>query len=240
MKTQNPCEAAENKLGEIMERMQLKAKIRDEFGKGAARKLRREGLIPGIIYGRGFDPLPLTVDPHDLDKALIEAGGTNLLFDLEIEGKDKYPVMVREYQADVIDRHLLHVDFLKVDLTKKINVEIPVRLEGKAPGVKEGGILEHLRRTLEVVCLPTKIPGAIGVDVSQLKIGDTFHVHDLKLPEGVELVSTIDVTIAAVVAPVEEKVEEVAAEEAPTEPELVGEKKPAEGEAEEAKKEEKK
>lgn len=213
-----------------MNRLQLKVQKREGFGKGPARRLRVKGLIPGVIYGMGQDPLALTINSKELEDAL-KGGGTNVLFDLEIEGEGTVPVMVREYQADVINRDFLHVDFLKVDLNKKVHVDIPIHLVGKAPGVKEGGILEHIRRQIEVICLPTSIPEAIEVDVGELNIGDTIHVHDLKLPEGAELTTTADFTIAAVVAPVEEKVEEVVAEEGAAEPEVIGEKKPDEEEA---------
>jgi large subunit ribosomal protein L25 len=226
-----------------MERLQLKAVTRNESGKGPARRLRSKGLVPAIIYGKACEPTLLAIDTKELNRSLMQAGGTNVLFDLQIDGKKSVPVMVRDYQAHVIERNLIHVDFLQVDLTEKIHVEIPIRLIGKPPGLKEGGILEHIRRTLEVICLPTAIPEFIEADVSALNIGDTVHVHDLKLPEGIELAAITDVAIAAVVAPAEEKIEEVVAVEgAPTEPEVIGAKKKEEeeGEGEEAPKKEEK
>jgi len=171
----------------------------------------------------------LTVDPKVLGKTIAEAGGLNVLFNLKIEGRDTIPVMVKEYQAHVLSRHFLHVDFLKVDLKKKISVQVPIQLVGKAPGVKEGGILEHITRSIKVVCLPTAIPESIEVDVSALDIGDNLHVHDLKLPQGVEIPAGVDFTIAAVVAPVEEK--ELAPATEVVQPEVIGEKKPEEGAA---------
>lgn len=218
-----------------MDRLQVKAQIRNSIGKGAARKVRAQGDVPAVVYGVGVDPLPLTVNLHDFDKAMRGIEGTSVLIDLAIDGKETLPVMLRDFQVDIISRKFRHLDFQKVDLSKRIKVEVPLHLVGKAPGVKEGGILEHLRRTLEIRCLPTAIPDSIDVDVSQLNIGDTIHLHDVKLPEGVEVAFAADITIAAVVAPVEEK-EAVPGEEAPTEPEVIGEKK----EAEEAPKEEEK
>lgn len=209
-----------------MERLQLKAQVREGRGKGAARQLRMQGMIPGILYGRGETPVALTVNLRELDRALHGSGDTNQLFDLEIEGQSVIPAMVRDYQAHVISRRLTHVDFLKVDLTKKIHVEVPLHLVGKAAGVKEGGILEHLRRTVEVVCLPISIPEAIDVDISGLNIGDILHLSDVALPANVEWITATDVSVAAVVAPAEEKVEAAAATTA--EPEVIGKKKPAE------------
>lgn len=224
-----------------MERLQLKAQIRKSVGKGTARKVRAKGLIPAIFYGAGLEPLPLSVDHHDFEKAISKTGSTNVLFDLEIEGNKAVAVMVRDYQADVLDRHLLHVDFQKIDLKKKVKVEVPIHLVGKAPGVKEGGILEHIRRHLEVICLPTAIPEAIDVDVSHLQIGNTIHVQDLELPKGVEMSPMTNVTVAAVAAPVAEKEEvPVEGEEVPTEPEVIGEKKEEAAEAGEPKEEKKK
>ena len=209
-----------------MERFQLKAQVREEIGKGAARKIRAKGMIPGVVYGFDQEPLPLSLVTRDLDRIMDKSESTNVLFDLEIEGKSTIGVMLREYQVHVIDRHFLHVDFQKIDPNKKIKVEVPIHLVGKAPGVKEGGIMEHIRRSLEVICLPDSMPSSIDVDVSGLNIGDTIHIHDLKLPEGIELVPMADVTVAAVVAPVaEEEVAPAEGEEAPTEPEVLTEKK---------------
>ncbi|MCC6272876.1 MAG: 50S ribosomal protein L25/general stress protein Ctc [Deltaproteobacteria bacterium] len=223
-----------------MERQQLTANLRQKTGKGVARQLRAKGAIPAVLYGQGQEAMPLSVDTRDFTKVVSSASGINVIVDLQIEGKDRIPVMVKDYQAHVIDRKFLHVDFLKVDLSKKVSVEVPIQLVGKAPGVKEGGILEHITRTIKVNCLPTAIPNALEADVSGLNIGDNIHVHDLKLPEGVELVPGSDETVAAVVAPVEEVVTTPATEV--VQPEVLTEKKPAEGEGEKKveKKEEKK
>jgi len=212
-----------------MERMQLIATRREKTGKGVARRLRAKGAIPAVLYGLGGEAIPLTVDLHEFTKTVSSASGINALVDLKIEGKDGIPVLVKDYQADVLDRHFLHVDFLKIDLTKKITVDVPIQLVGKAPGVKEGGILEHITRTLKVNCLPTAIPKFLEADVSALNIGDNVHVHDIKLPQGVDLVPGADETVAAVVAPVEEVV--TTPETEVVQPEVLTEKKPAEGEA---------
>ena len=220
-----------------MERQQLTANIRQKTGKGIARQLRAKGSIPAILYGQGEEAMPLSVNTRDFTKAMSSASGINVIVDLAIDGKSQIPVMVKDYQAHIIDRHFLHVDFLKIDLSKKVVVEVPIQLVGKAPGVKEGGILEHITRTISVNCLPTAIPNSLEVDVSALNIGDNIHAHDLKLPEGVELVPGADETIAAVVAPVEET---AAAATEVVQPEVLTEKKPAEGDQKAEKKDEKK
>ncbi|MCP5468232.1 MAG: 50S ribosomal protein L25/general stress protein Ctc [Deltaproteobacteria bacterium] len=196
-----------------MDRLEVQAQNREATGKGVARKLRAQGRIPCVLYGKDIKPVSLSVNDHDFEKTIHQAGGMNSLFDLIIDGKEKMPVMVREYQADNIRRNFLHVDFIQVDLSKKINVEVPVELVGVAPGVKEGGILDHIQRQLEVICLPTSIPEKIEVDVSGLNLGESLHIHDIKLPEGVEVSGTTDLTIAAVVAPKAEKVKAASEEE---------------------------
>ncbi len=221
-----------------MERLQLTALLRSEKGKGPARRMRAKGLVPGILYGQGNETVLLSVNPKELLKTLSTAAGTNILFNLQIEGKGAVPAMLKDFQAHVLTRNFIHVDFLQVDLSKKIVVEMPIHLVGKAPGVKEGGILEHITRTLKVRCLPTAIPKALDVDVSHLNIGGNIHVHDLKLPEGIDLLPGADVTIAAVVAPKEEKIEVPTGEI--QQPEVLTEKKPAAEEAAPAGKEEKK
>lgn len=205
-----------------MERMQLEASPREQTGKGPARQARAQGLVPAVLYGQGEEGIKLIVNPKELSK-ILGSGGTNVLLDLKIEGQNTVPVMVKEYQADVLSRAFLHVDFLKVDLSKKITVEVPVHLVGKAPGVKEGGILEHITRAIEVICLPTLIPEFIEADVSGLDVGENLHAHDLKLPEGVELPSDVDFTIAAVTELAEEK--EASAETEVQQPEVTGQKK---------------
>jgi large subunit ribosomal protein L25 len=218
-----------------MERMELKVNLRDQTGKGAARKIRALGLIPGIVYGIGQEALPVTVDNKELLKAVSSAGGLNAILDLSVGGKEKVPVMLKDYQADVISRKFLHVDFLKIDLSKKVTIEVPIHLVGKAPGTKEGGILEHITRTIKVICLPTAIPDFLEVDVSTLQIGDNLHVRDVKLPEGLDLVPGVDQTIAAVIMPAAEEEKPVVAEGEIAQPEVIGEKKAAEGEESAAK-----
>ncbi len=202
-----------------MERPVLSAQLRTETKKGSARKLRAAGKIPAIFYGPRTESLPLVVDPRELSRTLQTEAGGNVLIDLEIQKdgqSDRRVVMVKEIQVDPIQRAILHADFYEVAMDTRVTVEVPIHLVGKAEGVKVGGILEQVRRSIEIECLPGDIPRSLDVDVSGLKIGDSIHVSDLRL-EKVRILSDPGLTIATVVPPaVEEKkvVEEVAPEAA--------------------------
>jgi len=220
-----------------MQRIQLSVSLREAQGKGGARKLRSKGLIPGVIYGKGLKNINVEVNPKEFSKALSGSSGMNTLLEVDVPQHGKLTAMLKDYQADNLTRKFTHVDFVTIDLSKKIKVDVPVVLVGKAEGVKEGGILEQVRRELNVICLPTGIPKSIDVDVSALKIGQSIHIDDLKLPPDIEVPHDQNFTIASVVAPkAEEVVTAAPAEGAPTEPEVLTAKKPAEGEASEEKK----
>lgn len=205
-----------------MEQIELNANLRDKRGKGISHRLRREGKIPGVYYGKGEKNILLTLDPHQMDKKLSQEGGMNSLIRLKIEGKGDFNVILRAYQADAITRVFTHADFQHVDLTEKISVEVPVHLLGSPLGIKEGGILQQVTRFLTVLCFPTNIPKEITADVSALKIGQNLHLHELKLPQGVEITGAVDLTIASVLAPREE---EVVTPSVLTEPEVLTAKK---------------
>lgn len=204
------------------EQIELQAELRTKSGKGEAHRLRCSGKIPAVYYGRGEENILLTLDPHQMDKKLSQKGGMNALIRLKIEGKGDFNVILRDYQADAITRVFTHADFQHVDLTQKISVEVPVHLLGSPQGVKEGGILQQVTRLLTVLCLPTNIPKEITADVSPLKMGQNLHLHELKLPLGVESMGDVDLTIASVLAPREE---EVATPSVMTEPEVLTAKK---------------
>ncbi len=217
----------------------LEAAPRTDTGKGVARKLRAGGRVPGVYYGRGEDSIALTVALKDLHSVLDSADGSNVIVDLKLQGggaKDM-KALIREIQRDPVAGVILHLDLQHISLTERITVEVPIVLIGVPTGVKDGGgILEHLLREVEVECLPTDIPAKLEIDVSNLAIGDSLHVSDLKV-ERAEILTEADRAIAAVVPPT--ILEEVApAEEgAAAEPEVIGAKKDEEGEAEEGAKE---
>jgi large subunit ribosomal protein L25 len=215
-----------------MERFVMTAETRN-IGKGASRKLRAEGKVPAVLYGKSVEPKSLAVDSHEFEKISKKAHGSIMIFDLNVAGETT-TALVRDYQADPFRREVTHIDFQAVGLNDKIEVEIPVQLTGSPAGVKEGGILEQLRRTLNVRCLVSKIPSHFDVDVSALNIGDNIHADELALPEGVEFPQQANFTIAAVVPPTKEeevKPAVVAEGEEGAEVPAEGEEKPAEGEA---------
>ena len=181
----------------------LVVESRATTGKGAVRKLRAAGRIPAILYGQGKESVPLTIDPRALEKVL-RAGGANALLDLTVEGRPELgsPVaLVKELQRHPIRGTIVHADLYQVDLTRTVEVEVPVHLVGKAKGLDFGGILEHSLREIALECLPRSIPASIEVDVSNMEVGDVIHVRDLVLPPGVSLVSDPDLGVVHVALP---------------------------------------
>lgn len=215
-----------------MERVSVKAVPRTAVGKNAVKKIRRSGLVPAILYGKARAPLPLAVGRKDL-LAAIQQGGRNVLIDLRIarNGEEESDtVMIADIQRHHLRREILHVDLHHVSLTETLVVHVPVVLVGTPEGVASGGILEHHLREVVVRCLPTQIPDRLTVNVSRLRIGDSIHVRDLPVAEGVELVTPPEEVIASVVATAAEEAA-AAAGEGPAEPEVVGRPAAAEGEA---------
>jgi len=218
-----------------MERPNLRAEVRETKKKGGSRKLRAQGRIPAIFYGPRTQTVPLMVGPKDLSRALQTEAGENVLIDLDIQnadGADRRVVMVKDLQIDPLQNRILHADFYEVSMDEMVTVEIPIHLVGKSEGVKLGGILEQVSRTVEIQCLPGDIPRAVELDVSSLKIGDSIHVEEIQL-EKVKILSDPGLTVATVVPPVTEE-KEVAV---PAEAEAVEAVEEAEEEKEEKKEE---
>jgi len=200
-----------------MQRPVLTAEIREGVGKEKAKKLRLKGLIPGIFYGPRAQTIPLVINSKELSKVLQTEAGENVLIDLDIRKgseSDRKVVMLKDIQVDPLLRVTLHTDFYEVTMDEMVTVEVPVHLVGKPEGTKVGGILEQVRRTIQVQCLPGDIPKGIDVDVSALMIGDSIHVQEINV-EKAKIISDTNFTIATVVPPaVEEKVAEAVAPEA--------------------------
>ena len=216
------------------QRMTLQATQRVQEGTRPSRRLRRQGMIPAVLYGKKTPPVSLLVDRLEFTKFLHGRHGEHGVLTLQVaqDGKPvETPVLLKRLQHDPLHCEATHIDFHAVVLTEQIRVKVPVVLKGDAVGVKQDrGMLEHFLREVEVECLPTSIPNQIEHDISQMKIGDAIHVKDLAVPDGARLLSDPEGVIASVLMPKEEKVEEVPAE-AVTEPEVIREKKPeAEGE----------
>jgi large subunit ribosomal protein L25 len=210
----------------------LKGARRSAVGKGVARKLRQSGSIPAVYYGRGEEPIVLTVGLKELEEVIVNAEGSNVIVDLKVDGDGvgDRKALIREIQRDPVGGHILHLDLQHISLTERITVEVPIVLTGIPTGVKDGGgILEHLLRDVEVECLPTDIPSRLEIDVSALNIGDSLHVSDLKADK-VTILTEGERPIAAVVPPtvLEEAKPAEGEGEAPAEPELVKEKKETE------------
>jgi large subunit ribosomal protein L25 len=218
-----------------MKEITIEARKRTGTGKEKAKKLRKKGIIPAVVYGPGDEPLPLEINAQSLNSILREGKGENVIITLNIDGgQNGKKVLIREIQHDPVLGDILHVDFQHVLLTKKITVKVPVHLVGIPIGVsKDGGILQYVLRELEVECLPTDIPEKVEFDVSNLKIGDSIHVKDAKL-EKATILSDAEGSIVTVVPPTIFKEEVVPAAAEVTEPEVITEKKAEEGEEAEA------
>ncbi|MBI3316211.1 MAG: 50S ribosomal protein L25 [Candidatus Omnitrophica bacterium] len=215
-----------------MEQIKLKAILRAQRGKQSAKRMRREGLIPAVVYHRGEEPVAISVADKEMNRILRTAGGENVLISLDIEKEKKArgrSVIIKEIQHDPVKRHVLHVDFNEISLTEKILVEVEVVGQGEPVGVKQdGGVLDHPLRTLKVQCLPTDIPKHIDVDVSGLKLNESIHVKDITVA-GTLKVLTDPEAVLFLVKLHEEKVEETPAE--PQEVEVLTEKKEEEAPA---------
>ena len=218
----------------------LHAQKRDGTGKGVARKLRQSGRVPAVLYGRDLDSVHLSVDAREAEHLFHAISVDNTIVDLTVEGeKEAFQTLVREIQTHPWKATLVHIDFLRIQAGVAVDVDVPVNLVGVPEGVKmDGGVLEQIIHDLPVRCIPSKIPEALDLDISEMNIGDSVTVADLVVPEDVEMLTDTAATIISVVPPAvikveEEVVEEVEGEvvvEEEAEPEVVGRGKPAEEE----------
>lgn len=213
-----------------MENNSLEVSSRTTTGKGPARAARREGKLPGVLYGLGKSQ-GVTVDPKPVLKLLMEEGGRNKVLTLKGDGAlNGKTAMIKDYQIDPVKRNLLHVDLLEIDPNKKIEVTVKLNFVGKAIGVADGGVMNIIERDITIKCLVTNIPKHIDIDVTSLKIAGSIHLDELALPEGVEKVTQGNPTLVTVVPPAKEDEAAAVLTEAAA-PEVITEKKPAEGDA---------
>lgn len=221
----------------------LEVQSREETGTNANRRLRAAGLIPAVVYGGGLDPVPIQVERKVLHDLFKQTGGENAVFLLQMAGTDqKRHTMVRELSIDPITRQVVHIDFMRVLMTEKVKVQVPIELVGTPEGVKnQGGVLDFINREIEIECLPGDIPQKIELDVGDVEVGDHLEAKDLELPGSVELMDEPEKVIVAVahsrVATEVEEAEAEAAEvglleEEEAEPELIGRAAEEEGEEE--------
>ncbi len=225
-----------------MEEIFLDAQPREELGKGKVKDLRGKGFIPAVVYAAGKDSLALKVSHGELLRLIHQHRIEGIVINLNItDSKKQKPksCLIKEIQYDPVHGDIIHVDFNEISLTKAIKVNVPVSAKGEPVGVKqEGGSLEHILWEIEVECLPTNIPKGFEVDVTQLKIGDSIHIKDLSVPDGVKIINDSSAIVLSVAAPMKEEVAAAPVEgELPQEPEVIKEKKevPAEANEEEGK-----
>ncbi len=213
-----------------MNNIELKANIRTTTGNGPARALRREGRIPAILYGPDSEPSMLSIDGHDMELAIKDGHVGRAIFTLAIDGgKETRSAMIKDLQIHPVQQDILHIDFYEVSMKRKVKVNVPVVTTGEAKGVELGGMLQIIRRDLEVFCLPNAIPQEITIDITDLDIGDSVHVEDIQIAGDVEISHEVNFTILTISAPKaaeaeeEEEVEEGEEAEATEEGEAEGE-----------------
>jgi len=197
-----------------MEERGLVAQFRIGKGKKEARRLRRQGLIPAIVYRHHEAPIPISLNPHDLTKVLRGGAGERTLINLTIEGLEDGPitkkVILKDKQTDPLKNLWLHADLYGIAMDEEISVDVPIYVVGKAAGVEKGGVLEQILREIEVKCLPANIPPKIELDVSSIEIGDAIHVADIQL-ERAKILTDPEQAVVTVVPPT--VLEEAVAEE---------------------------
>jgi large subunit ribosomal protein L25 len=211
-----------------MERISLAAEKREGRGKGLARNLRRQDMVPGVLYREG-KAQSIKLSKSVITKIINTMSGEQVIVDLEFADGEKKIALLKDYQIDPVRGELLHTDFFEVSLTEAVRVSVHITPTGEAIGVKrDSGILQHNLREVEIECLPDKIPDRIEVDISHLEIGQSIHVSDLKFGEGIKLISDTEELVLAIIPPVVEEVaapaeEEVGAEapEEAAEPEVI-------------------
>lgn len=194
-----------------MEQRVLSVELREKTGKGICRQLRAKELVPGIVYGKGMEPVPVTVKPKELAAAIAGEGGQNHLITLKGGGTlDGSTIIVADLLREPIKGFVRHVDLHKINLADKLRVEVPINLVGTAAGVKEGGLLDFAMHTIEVECLPNQIPEHIDLDVTGLTIGHSLHVGDLQVAAGVRVLGDSRASVVSVLGRAKEEAAPVA------------------------------
>ena len=183
------------------ERVSLDVRVRDERGSAAARRMRKEGLVPGVVYGGNAEPTAIAVADRELRKALTTDHGLNAIMDVKLDGGEIRPVIVKEFQRDPISGRVTHVDLVVVRLDRPIQTSVSVELVGDSPGAREGGVLQQVAREVTVEALPMEVPDRIEADISSLAIGDSIRLSDLSVPEGVRFVDDEETVVATVTLP---------------------------------------
>jgi large subunit ribosomal protein L25 len=196
------------------ERVRLKVQTRDSRGSAESRRLRADGLVPGVLYGNGGNAQPFSIEERELRKALTGDHGLHAILDVVLEGQQKaHHAVLKEYQLDPTRARLLHIDLQEVRLDQAIHTQVVVELIGESEGVKEGGVLSQIQREVNVEALPMEVPDRLELDVSGMKIGDTLRLSDLRVPEGAKLLDDPETVLATVTPPTKIEEPEVVEEE---------------------------
>ena len=203
------------------ERVKLKVQSRESRGSAESRRLRSNGLVPGVLYGNGGKAQPFFIEERELRRALTGDHGLHAILDVVLEGQQKaHHAVLKEYQLDPTRARLLHIDLQEVRLDQAIHTQVVVELVGESDGVKEGGVLSQIQREVNVEALPMEVPDRLELDVSAMKIGDTLRLSDLRVPEGVKLLDDPETVLATVTPPTKIEEPEVVEEEELEEGEL--------------------
>jgi len=184
----------------FLELLELTANVRKSTGKGISKALRRQGLIPGVLYGPKSEPIPISVDTLDIEKLFKHSGSNQAPLNLTIKNGEsvKKTAMIKDLQLHPVSRRFLHIDLYEVAMDKKIQVRVPVVLTGMAKGTEAGGTLQLIRRELDVLCFPLDIPEFITIDVSEMQIGDSIHVEEITVSENIEVLADTNFTVVTV------------------------------------------
>ncbi|UCB46125.1 MAG: 50S ribosomal protein L25 [Spirochaetota bacterium] len=219
-----------------MDNRTLDIKKREATGKGAAKKLRREGYIPAIMYGfKGNKSIAVSFNEF---KRLFEEIGEHAIVTLNLEGKEQIDVIVKDFQLDPVKRNIIHVDFFEIQRGQVLRTEIPIKITGTSVGIKKGGILEEFVRDIEIECLPKDIPDSIIIDITELDIGDSIHIRDIEVSDEIKIISNPDQVVLTIGIP--SKIVEPVVEEAEEEEEAAPEEEVEEAAEEEKEKEKEK
>lgn len=184
----------------MADQVTLAAQARTSRGKGEARRLRRTGRVPAVAYGSGLDPTPVSVDSLELYHVLHTGAGLNAVIGLDVDG-DTHLTLAREVQRHPVRRDIQHVDFVVVDRTRKVTVDVPIDLLGESPGADEGGVIDQVSFSTSIEVLPFDVPDSLQLNISDMQLGDVKRLGDIDLPDGVELLEDPDRTVVSVAIP---------------------------------------
>jgi large subunit ribosomal protein L25 len=221
-----------------MSQILVETKRRAPGGKNVNRRLRIAGLIPAVLYGRGREPVPLSVEPKTIVDILYSESGQNTIFSLSVDGGERTNAMVKDYQLDPVKGKLIHTDLIQIAMDRLLEVSVNVELVGEAEGVKAGGLLDFVTRSIDMECLPADIPDSIKVDVGHLKINDYVRVKNIEFESTIKVLTDPEVVIVTISPPLKEAEPVEAAPAEAAEPEVIKKGKATEEGAEEETKKE--